>query len=58
MSRYATASVVLFAGQTQAWWNNGHMLVARVAQKELEANHPDVWTKVMAVHTKLETQYE
>jgi S1/P1 Nuclease len=48
----------MFTAPTQAWWNNGHMLVARVAQKELETHHPDVWTKVSAVHKKLETQYE
>lgn len=51
-------------GTASAWWDNGHLLVGRIAQDILAAQNPDVLAKVedvLAVLKKSDpsyTQYE
>ena len=46
--KFATQLLVatsMLASKTSAWWNNGHMLTAKVAYDHLRINNPDVLKK-------------
>jgi len=58
MPRYASALVSILAAPALGWWDDGHMLTARIAQEELQANHPDVWAQVNTVIDNMQTKYE
>jgi len=49
---------MLLASPSMAWWNNGHMLTARIAQYELENNHKEVWAAVNEMLSVFNTEYE
>jgi hypothetical protein len=59
-SVFVTAAVAAFLAPAQAWWNNGHMITARIAYDELTEKNPEVLAqanKILAV-LEPETQFE
>jgi hypothetical protein len=51
-------------GTASAWWDNGHLLVSRIAEDILTAQNPDVLAKALDILSVLKksdpsyTQYE
>lgn len=43
------ASLVLLVGSASAWWDNGHLITARIAEDILRAQNPEVLTKVESI---------
>jgi hypothetical protein len=40
------------------WWNQGHMIVAKIAEDELSKKHPEVWDRVNSVLKLISTKEE
>mmetsp|Transcript_8717 Transcript_8717/g.14790 ORF Transcript_8717/g.14790 Transcript_8717/m.14790 type:complete len:140 (+) Transcript_8717:40-459(+) len=50
--KYTTSSLVLgalFASEAQAWWGNGHLLVARIGYDLLQNESPDTLDNVNSI---------
>ena len=61
--KFSTSLLIIAAaqvGEASAWWDNGHLLVARIANDILTAKNPEVLAKVntaLAVLTKADPSY-
>jgi len=60
--KFSTSLLIIAAaqvGEASAWWDNGHLIVARIAN-DILTNHPEVYAKVntaLAVLTKADPSY-
>lgn len=57
-SIFVSSAVAALFGTASAWWDNGHMITARIAYDELSENHPDVLAKANNLLSFLSTKYE
>lgn len=58
MTNTVSLIIVAFAAPASAWWGNGHMLTAAIAQQELQERAPEVFDKANHILEQLETKYE
>lgn len=40
------------------WWNQGHMIVAKIAENELSCCHEKIWTRVQEIMELISTRKE
>lgn len=56
MQKALVATTIISVGN--CWWNQGHMIVAKIAENELSANHPEVWDRVNSVLRLVDSRKE
>jgi len=58
MSRSVSYAITLLSTSSLAWWDNGHMITARIAYDELLQRDPDTLTKANGILSQFVTKFE